>query len=106
MRKYIILFFIFYWNVTYAQSDYKQDYAVYQATYNYIINDYINKGNSINIFDSLTGLNVAVFWRELKKTAENENVLFSRLYNIYQNVNFTQDLSLLINSNSKKNPIV
>lgn len=67
MRKYIILFFIFYWNVTYAQSDYKQDYAVYQATYNYIINDYINKGNSINIFDSLTGLNVAVFGENLKK---------------------------------------
>ena len=46
------------------------------------------------------------FGENLKKTDENENVLFSRLYNIYQNVNFTQDLSLLINSNSKKNPIV
>lgn len=25
MKKYIILFLIFYWNTIYAQSDYKQD---------------------------------------------------------------------------------
>lgn len=103
MKKYIILFLIFYWNTIYAQSDYKQDSTAYLAAYNYIINDSTNNGWNINIYNSPVKLNVAVFWRELKKTDESENALFSRLYNIYQNVDFTQNLSLLANSKNKNN---
>ncbi|WP_455584681.1 hypothetical protein [Bacteroides sp.] len=101
MKKYIILFSILSWNMIYAQSYCKQDSTIYSTVYSYIINDSINNGKSIDIYDFPVKLNIAVFWRELKETNESETSLFTRLYNIHQKTDYMLNFTSL--SKDKKN---
>lgn len=78
-----------------AQKNYSPDSIKYLAGYNAIINDSISKGKNLIISDSLVSLNVAVFFKELKQKDEDERSLMTRLYGIYQNVDFCSKLTFL-----------
>ena len=79
----------------FAQKNYSADSIKYLAGYNAIINDSISKGKNLIISDSLVSLNVAVFFKELKQKDEDERSLMTRLYGIYQNVDFCSKLTFL-----------
>jgi len=89
-----ILFSSFIWIVN-AQIFCIGDSAKYLLAYDYIQNDSVNNSKNADVSDSLVCLNIGVFWRELKSPDDGEKDLFSRMYNMYQNADFSLNLSFL-----------
>ena len=93
---FFILCCFYFCTVINRQSNCDQNSTKFLVTYNYIINDSVNKGKSLIISNSLVDLNISVFYEELKQKGEDKrSVMIRLLYKIYQNVDFCSKLTFL-----------
>lgn len=75
MKKIILILFISYSKIIYAQSDCTQDSVLYMIAYNYIVNDSINKGKTITVSDSIVDLDRYWCSAELDSFPEEKKAL-------------------------------
>jgi hypothetical protein len=71
----LILYSFSYLIVIQAQSDCGQDSIKYLIAYNYIVNDYVTKGKTITVSDSIIDLDRFWFSEELKNYPEEQRRL-------------------------------